>query len=301
MKDIEFLLFMAIDTLLTSEIARERVGRLVELPEEDVPLFRLYLPIPENEGGERTWFEDTSFAFQLYERNFDCSWMFDENSEFVLRLHELRQKQTNLGYLTQETLREHTRFSNAYDSAFLYITVLSYHDALEKRGLDFLYKISEGSMMSGTTHDTFSEALINAIEHGSAYCQRGPVNVRFLGGDKGFAFLVDNPRNDFVLHPYSVEELISVYTKKYGAIPDDLTSVEAFQRFEEGMKTVKVVDEAKYAEYNQLAFQASQMGQAGVPYTRGNGVLRMMFGNKATVGFERTEKTNRVIVGYFVD
>lgn len=300
MNCVLFLLLMAIDTLLTSEITRERVGRLVELPEGYVPLFKLYLPVPGTQGRHYDEFEDASFRFRAEGTTFDCSWEFDENSGLVRSLKGLRESQATAGFLHPETITEHERASNAHKSAFDYITLCLYHETLEERGLDFLYKINEGSIITGTTSATFHEALINAIEHGSAYGQRGPVNVRFLGGDKGFAFLVDNPRDDFVLKPYTVEELTTLYTRRCGVIPQELTSIEAFRRFEEGMKTVKVVDEVKYAEYNQLAFQASQIGQAGVPYTRGNGVLRMMFGNKATVGFEQTEATNRVIVGYFL-
>lgn len=241
----------------------------------------------------------THFRFRVKGTTFDCSWEFDEHSGLVRSLKGLRESQATAGFLHPETITEHEKLSNTSTSAFLCTTTLSYHDALNQRGLNFFYKISDGSIMTGTTHNTFFEALINAIEHGSAYCQRGSVNVRFLGGDKGFAFLVDNPRDDFVLRPYTVEDLTALYTRKYGAIPQEPTTVEAFQRFEEGIGQ-KVVDEVRHAEYSRLALQTSQMRQAGVPYTRGNGILRMMFGNKAMVGFEKTEETNRVIVGYFV-
>ncbi len=299
MNYVLFLSRMAIDTLLTSAIARERVGNLVELPEGYVPLFRVYVPVPGSQCRKYEDFEDTSFRFSVEGTTFDCSWEFDENSSLVRSVGRLRESQAALGFLDPETITEHERVSNTFSSAFLHMVTLSYHEALEQRGLDFLYKINDGSIMTGgTTHATFSEALMNAIEHGSVYAQRGPVNVRFLGGDKGFAFLVDNPRDDFVLRLYTVEDLTALYTRKYGAIPQEPTTVEAFQRFEEGIGQ-KVVDEVRHAEYNRLALQAFQMRQAGVPYTRGNGML-MMFGNKATVGFEKTKKTNRIIVGYFV-
>jgi hypothetical protein len=141
---------------------------------------------------------------------------------------------------------------------------------------------------------------MNAIEHGAAYGQKGPVSVRFLGGERGFAFFVDNPQDAFVLRPYTIEELTVVYARKYGEIPEDATTIEAFKGFEMERKRRIIVDEGRNREYGQLSLQAAQMREVGVPYTRDNGILHMMFGKKATVGFEKTEETNRVIIGYFL-
>lgn len=311
MNCVLFLSCMTIDTLLTSEIARERIGRLVELPEGYAPRFQVVVPrfqvyVPVHHGRQcidySEEFEDASFRFSVEGTSFDFSWEFDQRSGLVRSLRKLRESQNAAGFLDPKTVVKHFKFSNSYKSAFLCAVTLFYNDALTQRGSDFYYKLSEGDELNGTTHATFAEALMNAIEHGSVYGQRGPVNVRFLGGDKGFAFLVDNPRDDFVLKPYTVEELIERYTKKYGAIPEDPTTLKAFQQFSPGDRK-RITDQARDSAYQKAkdeAYNYKLKNGVNLPISRGNGIPHMIFGETATVGFERTEATNRVIVGYFV-
>lgn len=59
MNYVLFLSRMAIDTLLTSEIARERVGNLLELPEGYIPQFQVWVPVPGSQAREYKDFEDT--------------------------------------------------------------------------------------------------------------------------------------------------------------------------------------------------------------------------------------------------
>ncbi len=297
MNCLVFLSSMTIDTLLTSEIARERIGRLVELPEGYAPQFRLYLPIPGNKMQKRELFEDSSFTFALDKQYFDCSWQFDESSGLARALKNIRKKQASVGFLDPKTVRSHERFDNSYVSAFHNVIIHSYHEELEKRGLNFFYRVSDGNLAQGTKFNSFDEALLNAIEHGSDYCKTGPVNVRFLGGESGFAFFIDNPANEFTLRPYTIDELTQLYAQKYGAIPKDPTTLDAFRGFQNGYQ--RVVDQNKYDTYNNWEREQERTGKF-VPTDRGNGIVQMTLDTKATVGFERREDVNRIIVGYFV-
>jgi hypothetical protein len=137
---------MAIDTLLTSDIARERVGKRIELPEGYSPRFKLWLPVPGSQGRAYADFEDTSFTFRVEGGVFDCSWEFDESSGLVRAVKGLREAQQTVGFFLPDTIVEHENISNAYKSAFDHMTIISYHEALEQRKLDFFHKINEGRL-----------------------------------------------------------------------------------------------------------------------------------------------------------
>ena len=58
------------------------------------------------------------------------------------------------------------------------------------------------------TPEAVFEAVINAIEHGSDYGARGPVQVRFKGGTHAAVIEVDDPGNGEIKLPLTVEEII---------------------------------------------------------------------------------------------
>ena len=292
---------MAIDTLLTSEIARQRIGELVKVPEGYPPAkFRLQLFVPGTQSRRMEWFEDRSFKFEVRHPYFDCTWEFDENSEYVSALRSIRQRQREVGFTDDAQTVELHEHLNRYDRiAFHRVVLIDYQEQQEERGhsTDFLY---ESRDPQGTRLISLEEVLMNAFEHGSAYCEKGPVKVTFLGGKYGAVFFVDDPEKDFVLRPYSVEQLAALYSKEYGAVPKDRRTLEAFRIFDNGK--IDIVDQGKYRAYCSRKFREFKdngQNKGQLPFSRGNGVIYMTLGAKATVGFERTDYGSRVIVGYF--
>src|SRR3989338_5116327 len=172
---------MAFDSTLTREIALQRIG----------DPWAYHPPYDDPECN------DPNVTFEHRNGYYDATWVFGEHSFQVQSLRELRESQKTFGYSSEETLEAHKKLSFSKTKSGLGSFCSGYSD--ERRCWSIFYEDA------GTAID---EALINAIEHGSEYCSRGPVKVHFLGGKNGAIFEVDDPGSGSIKLPLTTEELL---------------------------------------------------------------------------------------------
>ncbi len=201
---------MGIDSLLTSNDARERIGNLVVGNE----YYRDFL----EKWGKNDTLRDPTHAFKL-EYNpdvYDITWTFSSESRLVKALkqfHDIEKEQgvSSIDKRSQDIRRE-------VDDDFRITGIPSLLDNYHIQTSEFDVNLrtydlfqESGEIFTLNTGQSITEGLFNAIEHGSDFGRKGDVRLRFLGGEKGALVLIEDPGLGFNLQPRSSEELERMY------------------------------------------------------------------------------------------
>ncbi len=185
---------MAIDTKITVQVARGRIGDLIEAG-----------VISSLE--ERVVEEGLSFEYR--QDVWNMAWTFSAGSAFVRSLKALRDNQKRYGFDHEKTTQQQQALARIkYNS-----TIMTYLQMYSERMTgtntffleDFGFIQQQGSCVF--------EALINGIEHGSNYCRNGFVTLQFLGGRYGALFLVEDPGQGYTIKKRTPSELDEQYER----------------------------------------------------------------------------------------
>src|SRR3989338_4048003 len=174
---------------LTHEKAVERIGELL-------PYSVAYAP----------WTLDPGVLLQCDGKLYDATWTISEDSNLVRALKELREAQRQFGFAATQAREANVEAYYANRRTGIYGFASGHASQLQH-----YYIISDDHLMDG--YQAAKEAIRNAIEHGSDYCLRGHVTVRFRGGTHAGLFEVTDPGNGNVRIPLSVEEILAIHEK----------------------------------------------------------------------------------------
>lgn len=252
-----------IDKTLTVEKAVAQIGDI--LPHtvyDEFPNRSDLLPLCRDQGVQFSWDKQT----------YDMTWIFSKDSQYVRSVHGLRQAQKEHGFTHEETLNAHKHLSFAERSLGIGSICLNYG---EQATPDYGTVFCENSSLNSC--QAIYETLLNTVEHGSDYCTKGEVSVRFRGGVNGALVEVNDPGQGEIILPLTVEEIVK---RKENA---GIKHIQLPQTYRDLItsKRKDVVDRQEF----------------GVPLARGMGSIVLTL-SKATINVKQDEHGYHVFLLY---
>ncbi|MFA6461796.1 MAG: ATP-binding protein [Candidatus Woesearchaeota archaeon] len=163
-------------------------------------------------------------------------YILDKDNPVVLALKEGREIESREGYSSRERKRAGWKLQSAF-----------YHQGILRSEL--LIKNISYYQMESELFGTFNrviEAIMNAIEHGSDYGNKGPVKVALHRGKNALAAIVEDPGEgiDFTKITIPKKEELSKMERSKGlpVVYYDSCVKVGFERFSEGFRVIVMYD-----------------------------------------------------------
>lgn len=220
--------YMTIDTTLTTESALESIGEVVRIQYRMKNGSRTRWG-PRNNHTVYCKGEDSpKCGFERRMHYYDMMWTLDHDSQLVTVTEQWRRTPKPIRPINEETEEYIEKYSQWVKVCGLLSVQLprigfigyphGYFSQMAKERYgdqtDYIM-FHQRKLLFRTLPITYiaDEMLLNAIEHGTDYCRKGKVTTRFVGGQFGCLFFIDQPGEGFAIRQLSKEEAQKIHQR----------------------------------------------------------------------------------------
>lgn len=197
---------MSINLDLTEKEALEIIGPAVEIMESHPEMYKEFGPKQDCFNHSRD-----HMGFESVEGHYDMSWELTRESAYVRALRKLTETIKRHGIASSEAAGTMNDFRMELLRSGIGMFPWDYADQMK-----ILHPDSQREIQIALYEHEYGfepvynlcafEACLNAVEHGSLFGERGAVKMRFIGGQFGEFFKIQDPGKEFCYSHMSVEQ-----------------------------------------------------------------------------------------------